>query len=200
MNYILFDDATRFQLFPFTHTRPIADIRCGIITMRERWEKLLKATTSTLTDSYLQPVYHLSSGNDNLLINASIFANDDLAKEVSHLKEGRKLMQEDVLIAARFSNAELHFHNLEAHVAKLTPKSYESRIYRLQNSWDIFSQNERAIREDFDLLTKGKKSQEIPKHVIVTGKHHLFMEEGAVIHAGCIARANKSTISSLGIV
>ena len=194
MNYILFDDATRFQLFPFTHTRPIADIRCGIITMRERWEKLLKATTSTLTDSYLQPVYHLSSGNDNLLINASIFANDDLAKEVSHLKEGRKLMQEDVLIAARFSNAEIHFHNLETHVAKLTPKSYEGKMYRLQNSWDIFSQNERAIREDFDLLTKGKKSQEIPKHVIVTGKHHLFMEEGAVIHAGCIINADTGPV------
>jgi UDP-N-acetylglucosamine diphosphorylase/glucosamine-1-phosphate N-acetyltransferase len=162
--------------------------------MRERWEKFLKTTTSTLTDSYLQPVYHLNAGDDNLLINASIFANEDMAKEVLHLKEGKKLLQDDVLIAARFSNAEIHFHNLEAHVAKLTPKTYEGKIHSLQNSWDIFLQNDRAIREDFDLLTKGKKTEEISKHVTVTGKHHLFIEEGAVIHAGCIINANTGPV------
>mgnify|MGYP003575175616 CR=1 FL=1 len=189
MNYILFDDASRFQLLPFTHTRPIADIRCGILTMRERWEKLLEKGTSTLTDSYLQPVFPIHAGDDNLLINATVFADEDIAKAVLQLKEGKKLVQGDVLIAARFSNAEIHFHNLDAHVQKLTAKDYDGPVHRLQHNWDIFSQNDRAIREDFELLTKGRKSESIPYHVIVSGKKHLFIEKGATINAGVIINA-----------
>ena len=39
MNYILFDGSVRNQLLPFTFTRPVADIRVGILTIREKWEK-----------------------------------------------------------------------------------------------------------------------------------------------------------------
>ena len=194
MNYILFDDASRFQLLPFTHTRPIADIRCGILTMRERWEKLLEKGTSTLTDSYLQPVFSIHAGDDNLLINATIFADEDIAKAVLQLKEGKKLVQGDVLIAARFSNAEIHFHNLNAHVQKLTGKEYDGTVDRLQHNWDIFSQNDRAIREDFELLTKGRKSERIPDHVIVSGKKHLFIEKGATINPGVIINATTGPV------
>ena len=80
MNIILFDDDTRYKLLPFTHTRPVADIRCGILTMRKRWEHHLKATTGTLTEPYLQTVYPLNAGADNLLVNSSIFATATLAK------------------------------------------------------------------------------------------------------------------------
>jgi len=194
MNYILFDDASRFQLLPFTHTRPIADIRCGILTMRERWEKLLEKVTSTLTDSYLQPVFPIHAGDDNLLINAAVFADENIAKAVLQLKEGKKLVQGDVLIAARFSNAEIHFHNLDAHVQNLTAKEFEGTVHRLQHNWDIFSQNDRAIRDDFELLTKGRKSESIPDHVIVSGKKHLFIEKGATINAGVIINATTGPV------
>jgi hypothetical protein len=53
MNYILFDGSSRNRLLPFTFTRPVADIRIGILTIREKWELLLKSTTSTITEDYL---------------------------------------------------------------------------------------------------------------------------------------------------
>ncbi|MCD6063907.1 MAG: Sugar nucleotidyl transferase, partial [Flavipsychrobacter sp.] len=37
MGITLFDTNARQNLLPFTHTRAIADISCGIMTMRERW-------------------------------------------------------------------------------------------------------------------------------------------------------------------
>jgi len=52
MNYILFDGTVRNALLPFTFTRPVADIRVGILTIREKWEKYLGATTTTLTEKY----------------------------------------------------------------------------------------------------------------------------------------------------
>ncbi|HQX03888.1 MAG TPA: putative sugar nucleotidyl transferase, partial [Flavobacterium sp.] len=47
MNYILFDGPVRNALLPFTFTRPVADIRIGILTIREKWEKYLGYTTTT---------------------------------------------------------------------------------------------------------------------------------------------------------
>jgi len=194
MNCILFDDETRFRLLPFTHTRPVADIRCGILTMRERWERMLGQKTSTLTDTYLQPVFHLEASNDNLLVNASVFATEELVNAVLALKEGEQLVQEGLLIAARFSNAEIHFHNLVAHVQHLTARPYSGALNRLQHIWDIFSQNERAIKEDFALITKGRKSQPIPEHVIVNGKENIFLEEGAIVNAGVIINASSGYV------
>ncbi|HXS35746.1 MAG TPA: putative sugar nucleotidyl transferase, partial [Flavipsychrobacter sp.] len=86
MEIVLFDDTTRYNLLPFTHTRPIADIRCGIYTMRERWELFLKATTSTLAESYLQPVFPLKSAGDNLLVSGRVFANAALAEAIKALQ------------------------------------------------------------------------------------------------------------------
>ena len=47
MNYILFDGTVRNALLPFTFTRPVADIRIGILTIREKWEMLLAKTNDT---------------------------------------------------------------------------------------------------------------------------------------------------------
>ena len=54
MNYILFDGNVRDSLLPFTYTRPVADIRIGILTLREKWEKILGLTTTTITEEYLE--------------------------------------------------------------------------------------------------------------------------------------------------
>ena len=47
MNYILFDGPSEIILLPFTYTRPVADIRIGILTIREKWETYLGFTTTT---------------------------------------------------------------------------------------------------------------------------------------------------------
>lgn len=189
MNYILFDDASRFSLYPFTRTRPVADIRCGILTMRERWEHFLQNKTSTLTESYLQTLFPLETGNDQLLINGSVFADKELFSAITQLKPEEKLVSGDMLLAARQTNAELHFDNLSTMVSSLAARTYAGQTRKLVNPWDIFSQNDHAIRADFVLLTNGRKSAAIPEGVIVTGKENLFLEEGAVINAGCIINA-----------
>ena len=53
MNYILFDGQFRDDLLPLTYTRPVADLRVGILTIREKWEYLLETSITSVTDDYL---------------------------------------------------------------------------------------------------------------------------------------------------
>lgn len=75
MNYILFDGSFRDSLLPFTFTRPVADIRVGILTIREKWEHYLRLTTTTLTEEYLEEKYPLLELEQNIFINAGFIPN-----------------------------------------------------------------------------------------------------------------------------
>lgn len=189
MNYILFDDEARPRLLPFTHTRPVADIRCGILTMRERWEHLLANSTGSLTEAYLQPVFPLYSGDDNVYINGSVFGNTDLRQAINSLHSGHALVAGGIIVAARTKMGDMDIATFREHVEGLVNVEYNNPVYALQHVWDIFSMNDRALREDYALLTNGRKSAAIPEGVTVTGKEQLFIEEGAHIYAGCIINA-----------
>ena len=71
MNYILFDGPFRNALLPFTYTRPVADIRIGILTIREKWETFLGLTTTTVTEDYLSKKFPMVEFSDNTMINGS---------------------------------------------------------------------------------------------------------------------------------
>lgn len=186
MNIILFDTEIRNNLLPFTHTRPVADIRCGILTMRERWEQLLNESSSTLTVNYLQTIYPQHTGNDNLYINGAVFANPQLVAAVLQLNPAEKLVKGNLVIALRTASP---MHTIEDIAYHNTAISYDADILALQNVWDIFSLNGEAILGDYKLLTNNRKSASVPGHVTVTGNENLFIEEGAKINAGCIINA-----------
>ena len=85
MNYILFDGSVRNQLLPFTFTRPVADIRVGILTIREKWELLLGSTTTTVTEDYLSEKWPLVELEKNILINASFIPSENLVNLIKNL-------------------------------------------------------------------------------------------------------------------
>lgn len=195
MNYILFDDATRPRLLPFTHTRPIADIRCGIFTMRERWELLLKNKTGTLTEQYLEATYPKNATDDlTLYINGGVFGNEDLCQAISRLKDGEALVYDSIVVAACHAHNHLGYAEFHDHIWGLPPVNYDKGIKSLRNVWDIFSLNDYALRADYQLITKGRQSAPIPDGIIVTGKENLFIEQGANIYAGCIINASSGPV------
>ena len=99
MNYILFDGTVRNALLPFTFTRPVADIRIGILTIREKWEKYLGSTTTTLTEEYLQEKFPMVEMEENVMINASFLPNPELAEIISNLQVNQAVFQGENIIA-----------------------------------------------------------------------------------------------------
>jgi UDP-N-acetylglucosamine diphosphorylase/glucosamine-1-phosphate N-acetyltransferase len=190
MNYILFDSEARENLLPFAHTRPVADIRCGILTMRERWEHLLGATTGTLTQGYMQACYeHTQTASETIYINGAVMGNNQIAQQIAALSENEVLTKDGIVIAARMPYHEGDVHTLNEAIDQIKAVAYDGELVHLRNIWDIFSLNETAINNDWQLLTQNKKSAPIPEGIVVNGKDNLFIEEGAVINAGTIINA-----------
>lgn len=185
MNYILFDDNTRDNLLPLTYTRPVADIRIGILTVREKWEKWLDAKTSTQTQAYLSEKYscEFTIDTDNIWVAGSIIPNQKLAEEVKSLKPGQILVSADTLIAANTGNDKSF--GTEA-VAAYTKFESHAKATRLEHLWDIFSKNGEAIISDFELLTAGRKSLTLSATNQVIGIENIFVEEGAKVECAIL--------------
>jgi len=70
---ILFDDPKiRLQLLPFTYTRPVAGIRCGIWTIAEKWKKWCQAAVSYQTESYLSSHFPFTKSEESVYINGAL--------------------------------------------------------------------------------------------------------------------------------
>ncbi|MFN3907884.1 MAG: GlmU family protein [Flavobacterium sp.] len=174
MNYILFDGTVRNSLLPFTFTRPVADIRVGILTIREKWEKYLGYTTTTLTEDYLMEKYPMVEMEENILINASFLPNEVLVEMILNLEKNQAIVYEEEIVAFYSENTQ---QEIDFDTYEMLP--LENEVMQIVQTWDIFSKNDKAIRDDFELLTQDRMSQPIPKSVNVIAPEHVFIEEGA---------------------
>lgn len=185
MNYILFDDVSRNNLLPLTFTRPVADIRIGILTIREKWEKLLKAKTSSKTEDYLSKKFptEYTIDADNIWINGSYCPNEKLVQEINSLKLGEVLMDSTTVVAANTGDV----RNFEPSAwSNFIKYETHAKPMMVENLWDIFSKNGDAIKADFELLTKGRKSLALSKTNQVIGVENIFVEEGAKVECAIL--------------
>ena len=144
MKIILDDIICKDNLFPFTLTRSTADIRIGILTIREKWEILSGKKVTTLSENK----------------NAQI--------------ENTRLVPANIIPSLKWFKAWKHnktFNNLNQ--------------IKIEYPWHIFQNNDQAIREDYDLVTRKRipiaiGSQKISSTNKVIGKN-IFIEEGAKV-------------------
>ena len=176
MNYILYDGSVRNALLPFTYTKPVADLRIGILTIRQKWEKHLGFTTTTLTEEYLEEKYPMVEMAKNVMINASFLPTTSLVEIINGLKENQAVYNNNEVIAF-YTTENQEEVNFEAY----DKIEFKDDVLQICNTWDLFSLNDAAIRLDFDLITEGRDSKPIPKGVNYLNKEDIFIEEGAEV-------------------
>ncbi|WP_461533628.1 GlmU family protein [Sinomicrobium sp.] len=176
MNYILFDGSVRNALLPFTYTRPVAGIRIGILTVREKWDRLLNNTVSVRTEKYLSAKFPEVIQEENVYIDASFLPDSALADAVQNLKPGEVIIYNGLEIA--YCTDDISDKDL----SRYRKKEYPGTLQRLENTYDIFAKNAEELRKDFELLTKGRKSCPIPEGVQTIAPENIFIEEGAQLY------------------
>ncbi|TGE27013.1 GlmU family protein [Hymenobacter metallicola] len=187
MTVLLFDDpAIRPKLLPFTFTRPVAALRCGILTVAEKWQHRLQQPVHYLTETYLQGKYPAGPiGGPALVINGAVCPDELLTKQVQALQPGQALMDGSLLVAAHLAEATNIAELIQDGFADT--KEVAEPVIALREVWHLFLQNGAEIRRDFALLTQGRVSQPVgDAHTIVYAPENIFIEEGVKIRAAIL--------------
>lgn len=188
MNVILFDDpVVRTNLLPLTFTRPVADIRIGILTIREKWEKYTGNRPSSKTQTYLSSKFptEYTIDTDNIWINGSVLPNIGLLEEIKNLHPHQILVRDQTVIAVNSGNDQA-FPLYASTDPGFTRFESRAEIVQINTSWDIFSKNDAALRADFELLTKGRSSVPISETNLVMGEENIFLEAGAKVECAIL--------------
>ena len=185
MNIILIDsDEVRANLLPMTYTRPIAELRIGALTIREKWERMLEGSYSYVTADYLTEIYplkaDLTDGN-SISISSDIIPTPTLAESIKHLYEGQALYDASgCLVAVRGQEK--------------SRVDMDITVKRVKSLTDIFTMNGSEIEADFELLTEGRTSAAISDTVTVVGdRKKLFIEDGAIVEC-CSINVNRGPV------
>ena len=180
-NIILFDiNQQHLELLPLAFTRPIADIRIGILTIREKWERMLSGNYSYLTPDYMAGKYPAHFTDDNLFIAGHLIPDEELARQVNILNPGEALIDQQTVVAFRGSEADFR----ESRYAHTLESSRKLRY--IQHLYDIFLLNGECLEADFKLITRGRTSHPLsPSNRIIgdpcfaDGTSKIFVEPGA---------------------
>lgn len=178
MMQLVFSDAQYWEDFlPLTFTRPIAEMRCGMLTFSERWKKLLETEEiSYLTEEYLQEKFIKPEKKESLFIVPNFLPSENIVNQIKNLKKGEALVYENELIAAKVDMENFSLHQIE----KMT--DIHEKLLFFKQPTDLFSMNEKAIDFDFALLTRNRTSQELsPTNGFLGNPEDLFIEKGAKI-------------------
>ncbi|HQV67401.1 MAG: GlmU family protein [Saprospiraceae bacterium] len=197
-NIILFGEDNWFHFLPLTLTRPVCELRVGILTIREKWEKWLDGKGSFITQDYLSEKYPICIEQDNLLINSTFLPTESLVNAIKKLDLNHSLMLGTEMVAARISEDRLNrLATDESVIPSLNAHDLvgndDITIDRITRSYHIFSKNGVEIVRDFELITNGRTSQPISTSNHVMGKHAIFLEEGATMEC-CTINTNDGPV------
>lgn len=179
---ILFDNEVRDNLLPLTFTRPVCELRVGILTIREKWERWMDGQIAYITQDYLAQEFPIDYGDANYVINGSVLPSEQLCTLLKQMDLNEAFLAGDELIAAKLDERQFErlIHDEDIH--EIQGRDLEDTKYlKINNLWDIFQINEEAIRQDFEILTKGRNSQPLSKTNQHIGEGQIFLEEGAQV-------------------
>jgi UDP-N-acetylglucosamine diphosphorylase/glucosamine-1-phosphate N-acetyltransferase len=195
-NIILFDDEKWESLLPLTFTKPISDLRIGILKISEKWARYLNGDVSYITQDYLSEKYPINISGDNYVINSRLLPNRKIVSLIEGLENNDALLIGDTFIAARLDSGQFEKLISENDIDELNGSVISLNdldTVLLERPYQLFQLNGAEIQKDFQLLTKNKTSLAIPDSVHVSSPHNLFIEEGADLKH-CIINADNGPV------
>lgn len=179
--YLFDSQKSHENLLPLSFTRPVADFRIGITTIKEKWEALFPARYSYYPVEYLRGKYGSGpgTGQQALFINGSAIPTNGLTEAAASLLPGEAIVDDNDVIAFRGTTEDLEN-------GIYTIKECKAEIRRIKYVFDIFLLNAIQINDDFFRITSHKDSMPADSTNTIIGpltdpegRQMLFVEEGA---------------------
>ena len=166
MRVSLVDTSARQHLLPLTFTRPVAELRTGILTIADKYRKR-DCEVGYVTEPYLQEKFPAAS-DAQVSIWASVCPTDEFMEAVKGLHPGEALVRGEQRLAVAGSDFEAEAKDVD----------FAGALNFIEYPWDIWTKNASEMELDFELLTAGRKSAPVDSTNTVIGDR-IFLEEGA---------------------
>ena len=182
------------NLFPFTLTRQVQDIRIGILTIREKWERHLNLPSFDKFEEDYKDLDKAITIDDTIgsdiiyIVHGNVLPTKKIAKQVKKLSHGEALSVPELesFVYCISKKEVIDKNNIK--VGKLV--EIEEEIKEIKAPWNIFQLNAWAIQQDFDLVTTGRKSEKISATNNVVNPSNIFIEKGAVVECSFLNAQN----------
>lgn len=183
MNITLFDGIYHQNLLPLTYTRPVAELRIGILTIKEKWEQFIDNPIEIKTQPYLSKKFGSPTTENSIGINASILPSDDLISSLLDLKNNQILTSKGKVVA--INPLPLNSKNLGETLSSYKKVETKADFLQVENVWDLFKLNEEAIRADINLI-KANKTFITPSSTNQILGDDIYIEEGATVECATL--------------
>ena len=188
MNVVLVD-TNWVDFLPVTYTRPVSHLRCGVLKLYEKWEKLLNANSISVSEEYLNKKFFEEVEGTALVVNSKVLPDSNLINAIEQLKDKEILTSGKTWLAIRSEDG---FDRNEWKNAE--PVIYPNEYTTIESWWDLYKQNGLEIEKDFAMITKGRSSKALSESNTLIGPlSKIFIEDGAYIE-GCTLNTNLGSI------
>jgi len=186
MQYVLVDIADREKFYPFSLTHSVAQLRIGIFSFQERWERYLNETTTVFTVPYLQKLYNdapfLQNKEAAIFINVTCLPSDNLVTQILNLKEGEKLVSNSGKWIATYTTERVFEKIL---LANFAPIDFDQAEF-VQDAMDMLQWHTKLIENDFASIKKNSKTEPIDDSNKIIQPENVFVEKGANLHCAIL--------------
>lgn len=191
---ILFDNEVRERLLPLTYTRPVCELRVGMLTIKEKWERWMGCKVSYITQDYLAERYPIHQGDTNFVINGSVMPSEQLCTLIRQMDSNEAYLRGEELIVAKLDAGQLDKLIHDEDISEIAGFDIQNTAFlKLDHLWDIFGLNDEALRSDFEILTRGRRSRLLSRTNQVLGADQIFVEDGAEVEC-CVLNATTGPI------
>jgi UDP-N-acetylglucosamine diphosphorylase / glucose-1-phosphate thymidylyltransferase / UDP-N-acetylgalactosamine diphosphorylase / glucosamine-1-phosphate N-acetyltransferase / galactosamine-1-phosphate N-acetyltransferase len=192
MQLVLFDTIERGYLYPFAEIRPVAELRIGMLTIKERWEYYLQQQAVILSDDYLSSKFAVPASDSYLYADARIMISKGLIHQIKELKDEEALIYENQVLAVKTHQPLTYGFSIKdcKHTRFI---HYTGKVTLLRNAFEISKHNAVLIEEDLALIKGIRNSAPIPVSNSVVAPENIFIEEGAVVE-NCFLNASGGSI------
>lgn len=189
---ILFDNETREHLLPLTYTRPVGALRVGILTIQEKWERIMDCPVSYLTQDYLSEKYEMNYGEENYLINGSLLPTAQIVRLIKQLDYSEAILLDGELLATKLKGEQIEQLIKDEDFGELIGvEARNTEILKLNGVYDVFAHNQAALEADFALLTEGRTSAPLAaSNRLIGPADQLFIEKGASVECATFNTQN----------
>ncbi len=191
-NIILFDPEHRDRLLPLVYTRPVSELRVGILTISEKWARMMDGKISYITQEYLNDAYPIAIETVNYIINGSILPNATLCARIESLQDNQAILKNGDFVAARINQKELYRLVEENDTKEIDGFEIKDLDFdEIVNVWDIIMLNNKALCADFELITKDRISEPLNNTNRFSGDiKNIFLEPGAIVNHAILNAEN----------